>query len=233
MKRKIIQIDQDKCIGCGLCANACMQGAIQVIDGKATLVSEDYCDGLGMCLPQCPVDAIQLVEKEAAAFNPVRSNIKLKAAAAPTGHACGCPSAQARVINQPAAEEPAARDNQPSRLRQWPIQLHLLNPAAPYFQNANLLLCADCVMAAYGDFQEKLLKNRTLAIACPKLDNTQGYVEKLAQIFSLHDIKTIVVARMEVPCCGGLTGILKQALQLSGKEIPVREVVITVDGQVK
>lgn len=231
MKRKVIEIDQDKCIGCGLCANACMQGAIQIIDGKATLVSESYCDGLGMCLPQCPVDAIQLTEKETEAFNTSRANIKLKAAA-PTGSACGCPSAQTRVFEQSAPAK-APLGSQPSNLRQWPIQLHLLNPAAPYFQDANLLLCADCVMAAYGDFQEKLLKNRTIAIACPKLDNTQGYVEKLTQILSHNDIKTIVVARMEVPCCGGISGILKQALQMSGKDIPVREVVISVDGNVK
>lgn len=231
MKRKVIQIDQEKCIGCGLCANACMQGAIQVIDGKARLVSESYCDGLGMCLPQCPVDAIQLVEKEAESFNTSRSNIKLKTAA-PSGPSCGCPSAQTRVIEQKDKGQ-VPLGSQPSHLRQWPVQLHLLNPAAPYFRDANLLLCADCVMAAYGDFQQKLLKNRTIAIACPKLDNIQGYVEKLAQILTLNDIKTIVVARMEVPCCGGITGILKQALQMSGKEIPVREVIISADGKVR
>ncbi|MEG6523176.1 ATP-binding protein [Desulfotomaculum sp. 1211_IL3151] len=235
MKRNVIQIDQEKCIGCGLCTNACMQGAIQLVDGKAKLVSESYCDGLGMCLPQCPVDAIRLVEKETAEFDSSRFNIKLKSNPNPNhagGSSCGCPSTQAKII-EGKDDEGQKSENQPSYLRQWPIQLHLLDPNAPYFQNANLLLSADCVMAAYGDFQNKLLKNRAIAICCPKLDNIQGYVEKLAQIFTVNHIKTIVVARMEVPCCGGVSAILKQALQLSGKEIPVREVVIGVDGQIK
>lgn len=231
MKRKVIQIDHDKCIGCGLCTSACMQGALQLVDGKATLVSESYCDGLGMCLPQCPMDAIQLVEKETASFDITRANIKLKAPAETTS-ACGCPSSHTRVIER-VEETPVANGSQPSRLRQWPIQLHLVNPAAPYFKDANLLLCADCVMAAYGDFQEKLVKNRAIAIACPKLDNTQGYVEKLAQIISHNDLKTIVVARMEVPCCGGISVLLKKALEMAGKEVPVREVVISVEGSVK
>lgn len=231
MQRKVIQIDQEKCIGCGLCANACLQGAIQLIDGKAQLVSESYCDGLGMCLPQCPMDAISLVEKDADEFIVERRNLKLKTNNV-SGSGCGCPSTQAKVINKVDAG-PAPSGSQPSRLRQWPVQLHLLNPAASYFQDANLLVCADCVMAAYGDFQEKLLKDRALAIACPKLDNTQGYVEKLAQIFSMNNIKTIVVARMEVPCCGGIVNILKQALAMSGKDIPVRELTISVDGQIK
>lgn len=228
MKRNVISIDQEKCIGCGLCANACMQGAIQIINGKAQLVSESYCDGLGMCLPQCPVDAIQLVEKDTEAFNTERFNIKLKNTAN-TG--CGCPSAHSKVIER--KESASSQGSQPSQLRQWPIQLHLVNPTAPYFKDANLLLCADCVTVAYGDFQEKLLKNRAIAVACPKLDNTQSYVEKLAQILSYNDIKTIVVARMEVPCCGGIVNLIRQALELSGKNIPLREVTITVDGQVK
>ena len=231
MQRKVIQIDQEKCIGCGLCTNACLQGAIQLIDGKAKLVSESYCDGLGMCLPQCPMDAISMVEKETEEFIVERRNLKLKNPSA-SGSGCGCPSTQSKVLSS-ADDSPAPAGSQPSRLRQWPVQLHLLNPAAPYFQDANLLLCADCVMPAYGDFQEKLLKDRALAIACPKLDNTQGYVEKLAQILSLNNIKTIVVARMEVPCCGGIVNILKQALALSGKDIPVRELTISVDGKVK
>lgn len=231
MQRKVIQIDQEKCIGCGLCANACLQGAIQLIDGKAKLVSESYCDGLGMCLPQCPMDAISMVEKDADEFIVERRNLKLKTNN-PSGSGCGCPSTQAKVIDQVDAG-PAPSGSQPSRLRQWPVQLHLLNPAAPYFQDANLLICADCVMTAYGDFQEKLLKDRALAIACPKLDNTEGYVDKLAQIFSLNNIRTIVVARMEVPCCGGIVNILKQALAKSGKDIPVRELTISVDGKIK
>ncbi|WP_031513070.1 ATP-binding protein [Desulfofalx alkaliphila] len=246
MKRKIIEIDRDKCIGCGLCTNACMQGAIQLVDGKAKLVSESYCDGLGMCLPQCPVGAIQLVEKDAEAFNSDRANIKLKSEnqssvsacgcsskqAESQSLACGCPSTLSKIIER-KDKGPVAHGSQPSRLRQWPVQLHLVNPAAPYFKNANLLLSADCVMAAYGDFQEKLLKDRAIAIACPKLDNIEGYVEKLTQILVNNDIKTIVVARMEVPCCGGISTLIKQALQNSGKEIPLREVVISIDGNVK
>lgn len=250
MKRKVIQIDQETCIGCGLCTNACMQGAIQLVDGKAKLVSESYCDGLGMCLPQCPVDAIKLVEKETDAFDKERFNIKLKGQGAPSGGCpstktmvldkkdnseslpCGCPSTLSKVIDK-QDDDQASKGSQPSRLRQWPIQLHLVNPAAPYFKNANLLLSADCVMAAYGDFQEKLLKNRAIAIACPKLDNSQGYVEKLSQILMQNDIKTIVVARMEVPCCGGISSLIKQALQLSGKDIPLREVVVGMDGSIK
>lgn len=230
MKRKVIQIDQDRCVGCGLCTKACMQGAIQLVDGKAKLVSESYCDGLGMCLPQCPMDAIKLVEKETESFNTERANIKLKSD--PGEKSCGCPSSRSMVIEKDARGQ-VPHSSQSSYLRHWPIQLHLVNPTASYFQNANLLICADCVMAAYGDFQEKLLKNRTIAVACPKLDNTAGYVEKLGEILTANNIKTIVVARMEVPCCGGISRIVNEALEASGKHIPLREVVITMDGKVK
>ncbi len=200
--RQIIKIDQEKCIGCSLCVNACMQDALQMVDGKATLVNDSYCDGLGMCLPQCPVDAISITETKKE-YKEASSNVKLK------------------------------NDAEPSALRQWPVQLHLVRPNADFFKDSNILIAADCVPFALNNFHGTLLNKKSLVIACPKLDEKSSYVEKLAQIFTVNDIKTITIAIMEVPCCGGLDRLVKQALELSGQDIPLRTVVVNLDGSIR
>lgn len=229
MKRNVIEIDREKCIGCGLCTKACHQGAIQLIDGKATLVSDSYCDGLGMCLPACPVDAIQLVEKETAQFDENRKDFALK-------QGSGCASSQAKSFGTPLTNfkkpVPAASVGEvPSQLRQWPVQLSLVGVNAPYLQNANLLIAADCTAFAYGNFHEKFMKNRVVLVGCPKLDSVSTYVEKLTEMFRLNDIQSVTVARMSVPCCGGITRAVQQAIKQSGKLIPYAEATISPEGE--
>ncbi len=236
MKRQVIEIHEDKCIGCGLCATACMQGAIEIIDGKAKLVSDSYCDGLGMCLPECPVDAIHLVEKEAEAFETTRKNIKAKKVR--TGGGC---AGSAMKTLQPAATvgfgmektKAAAPNEMPSRLGQWPVQLMLVNPAAPYFENAHLLIAADCTAYSYGNFHEEFIKNRVTLIGCPKLDDNGANEEKIRQILASNDIASITVVRMEVPCCGGIISAVKNAMLSSGTIVPYEEVTLGVDGKRK
>ncbi len=200
--RQIIKIDQEKCVGCGLCVNACMQDALQMIDGKATLVNDSYCDGLGMCLPQCPVDAISVTQTKKE-YNESSSNTKLK------------------------------NEFERSALKQWPVQLHLVRPTADFFKDSNILIAADCVPFALNNFHGTLLENKSLVIACPKLDEKSGYIEKLAQIFRENSIKTITVAIMEVPCCSGLDRLVKNALEISAKDIPIRTVVVNLDGTIQ
>ena len=198
MIRKIIRIDEEKCNGCGACAAACHEGAIEMIDGKAKLTREDYCDGLGDCLPTCPTDAISFEEREAPAYNEVA------------------------VL---------AAKKQKEALVQWPVQIKLAPLRAPYFQNANLLIAADCTAYAYGNFHNKFMKNHITLIGCPKLDEG-NYAQKLTQIIAGNDIKSVTIARMEVPCCGGLEHAVKQALQASGKFIPWQVVTISTDGRI-
>ena len=198
MIRKIIRIDEEKCNGCGACAAACHEGAIEMIDGKAKLTREDYCDGLGDCLPTCPTDAISFEEREAPAYN------------------------EAAVL---------AAKKQKEALVQWPVQIKLAPLRAPYFQNANLLIAADCTAYAYGNFHNKFMKNHITLIGCPKLDEG-NYAQKLTQIIAGNDIKSVTIARMEVPCCGGLEHAVKQALQASGKFIPWQVVTISTDGRI-
>lgn len=221
-KRQIIEIDQDKCVGCGLCITGCHQGAIKLIDGKATLMSESYCDGLGMCLPKCPTGAIKLVEKEAESFDQTRKDFALKGG--------GCPGSAQKSFKPLDTKKETSTREVSSRLNQWPVQLRLINPDAPFLDGANLLISADCCAYAYGNFHEDFMKNKITIIACPKLDETESYIEKLADIFTHKDINSITVTRMSVPCCGGLPRLVKEALERSGKVIPYAEITLKEDG---
>lgn len=235
MKRKIVRIDEEKCNGCGLCVNACHEGALKLIDGKAKLVSESYCDGLGACLPSCPADAIIIEEREADEFDEVavQQHMEKKTAAPPENLACGCPGTHARTIEKRTAAvsspQPAAVAE--SQLCQWPCQIKLVPVNAPYFDNANLLIAADCTAYAYANIHQDFMRNRITLIGCPKLDEID-YSEKLTAILESHPIKSLTVLRMEVPCCGGIVQAVKQALLTSGQMIPWRVVVIGTDGSI-
>ncbi len=237
MLRNIIKIDEEKCNGCGLCAKACHEGAIGMIGGKARLLRDDYCDGLGNCLPVCPTGAISFEQREAAAYDEaaVEAAAKAKQAAAAPAHqpACGCPGTTAKSIRretEPGTEAPAAASVQ-SELRQWPVQIKLAPVNAPYFKGAHLLIAADCTAYAYGNFHKDFIRKHVTLIGCPKLDEGD-YAEKLTEILSRNDIKSVKVVRMEVPCCGGIEYAVKQALQRSGKLIPWQVVTISTDGQI-
>ncbi len=229
MLRKIIHIDEEKCTGCGACAEACHEGAIGMVDGKARLLREDYCDGLGDCLPACPADAIHFEEREAPAYD-ARAVEESKKAGRTEGQ--GCPGHQARSLmhKEPAAEAPAAPAKPLSRLGNWPCQIKLLPVDATYFDGAKLLIAADCTAYAYAGTHEEFMKGRITLIGCPKLDSVD-YSEKLTEIFRLSDIRSVTVLRMEVPCCGGLEFAVKKALQDSGKMIPWRVVTVSCDGE--
>ena len=228
MIRRIIQIDREKCNGCGLCAAACHEGAIAMVDGKAQLLRDDYCDGLGDCLPACPIGAISFVEREAAAYDEaaVRAHQAGKAQAAPY---TGCPGSQMHRFDRPAPADPAARAD--SQLAQWPCQIKLMPLRAPYYQGAELLIAADCTAFAYAALHRDFMQGRVTVIGCPKLDGVD-YAEKLAAILRDNDIRSVTVVRMEVPCCGGLSRAAEQAVQESGKEIPLRVATISIDGRI-
>ena len=235
MKRRIIEIDQDKCNGCGACADACHEGAIAMVDGKARLMRDDYCDGLGDCLPACPTGAITFVEREAAAYDEkaVMENKQRKMREQGMTLPCGCPGSQSRHISReepPAAEAPSPAPA--SRLSQWPVQIKLVPVNAPYFDGARLLIAADCTAYAYAAFHERFIRGHITLVGCPKLDSID-YSEKLTEIIRENDIKSVTVVRMEVPCCGGLEMAAKKALQQSGKFIPWQVVTVTVDGRLK
>ncbi|NLT98068.1 MAG: 4Fe-4S binding protein [Christensenellaceae bacterium] len=232
MKRDIIRIDEEKCNGCGLCVEACHEGALQIIDGKARLISESYCDGLGACLPECPTGAISIEQREAAEFDEaaVEKHLAAKKAAA-IGHGGGCPSARAMSFAQRPAQMaqaetvPAAA----SELRQWPCQIKLVPVNAPFFDGAKLLVAADCTAYAYANMHSRFMKGKVTLIGCPKLDMVD-YTEKLTEILKHNDIRSVDVVRMSVPCCGGLEYAVRQALIQSGKMIPWQVTVITPDG---
>jgi ferredoxin len=230
MKRKIIHIDEDKCNGCGLCVDACHEGALKLVDGKAKLVSESYCDGLGNCLPQCPAGAITIEEREAAAFD--EAAVKRKAADIKPA-ACSCPSARLQSFAQRTAQpETAPAAQNVSELIQWPCQLKLVPATAPFFDNARLLVAADCTAFAYADTHRRFMRGRVTLIGCPKLDMVD-YAEKLTDIFRLHDIKGVEVLRMSVPCCGGIENAVKQAMIASGRMIPWHVTVISPGGEIE
>ena len=228
MIRRVIEIDEAKCNGCGACAAACHEGAIGMVNGKAKLLRDDYCDGLGDCLPTCPTGAITFVEREAAAYDEaaVKAN---KAAKAAEPLPCGCPGTQSRQIRR--EETAAPRGPQPSRLTQWPVQIKLAPVNAPYFDGAKLLVAADCTAYAYGNFHEDFIHGKVTLVGCPKLDSVD-YAEKLTEILARNDIRSVTVVRMEVPCCGGIEQAVKTALQKSGKFIPWQVVTISTDGRI-
>ena len=233
MIRRIIQIDEEMCTGCGACAEACHEGAIAMVNGKARLMRDDYCDGLGDCLPACPTGAITFVEREAAAYDEgaVLAN-KQKQLGQEAPMACGCPGSHSRQIHRSAQSEPQGTAGpQPSRLSQWPVQIKLAPVKAPYFQGAKLLIAADCSAYAYGDFHERFIKGRVTLVGCPKLDGVD-YAEKLTAIVQANDIREVTIVRMEVPCCGGLEQSAKAAIQASGKFLPWQVVTISTDGRI-
>lgn len=275
MKRSIIHIHEELCNGCGVCIDACHEGAIELVDGKAKLISDIYCDGLGACLPNCPTGALEIIEREAGDFDEVAVEKRVaeltrrgtadealahyvaggqKAGAAPQhqpvhthqghhhhGHGMGgCPGSMAsRIERKPVAQEAkpvqaeqvSQQGKMPSELQQWPIQISLVNPAAPFFQDANLLVAADCTAFAYGDFHRDFIRNHITVIGCPKLDDNAYYAEKLTEILSKNRIKSITVVRMAVPCCGGIVQSVKHAMLKSETIVPYREVTVGLDGQ--
>ena len=243
MKRNIVEINEAKCTGCGLCIAACHEGALQLINGKAKLVTDSYCDGLGACLPACPADAIRIIEREADAFDEAQvAAAQAKAAPAPAPLACGCPGTMARSITRQARPAAAAASEggvsasvsagaPQSNITTWPVQIKLVPVNAPYFANASLLIAADCTAFAAADFNARFMKGRVTLIGCPKLDDGD-YSEKLTAILQANEIRRLTVVRMEVPCCGGLVQAVRQALQNSGKMIPWQVVTIGVDGSI-
>lgn len=232
MNRKIIKIDESLCNGCGACAEACHEGAIGIVNGKAKLLRDDYCDGLGDCLPVCPTDAISFEEREAAPYDEAAVQLKKARKAEDITLPCGCPGSNVKAIETPKAQ-PIQDYISPvqSQLRQWPVQIKLVPVNAPYFENANLLIAADCTAYAYGDFHNKFIKNRITLIGCPKLDSG-SYAEKLTEILKANHIKSITIVRMEVPCCGGIENAAKAALQDCGKMIPWQVFTISSDGKI-
>jgi Fe-S-cluster-containing hydrogenase component 2 len=234
MIRKIVQIDEDKCNGCTLCVPACAEGAIKIVNGKARLAADNLCDGLGACLGDCPQDAIRIIERDADEFDEAAVEKHLHAVAAAPAEKLGCPGSRSVTLEPVAGnKESADAGQQSSQLGQWPVQLHLVPTNAPYFQGADLLITADCVPFAYAGYHRDFLAGKAVVVGCPKLDDNNYYTEKLTELFRVSTIKSITVLRMEVPCCGGIIMAARQALAASGKDIPFREVTITIRGEIK
>ena len=242
MIRKIIKIDKEKCSGCGLCVSACHEGAIGMVDGKAELLRDDYCDGLGTCLPACPAEAITFEEREALEYNEsevkknmnIDINMEMAMENKKTDNLpCGCPGTNAKSIHREESHGQIPIQSAPvgSQLNQWPVQIKLAPLNAPYFNNANLLVSADCCAYAYGNFHNDYMRNKITLIGCPKLDEGD-YSEKLTAIIKNNNIKSVTVVRMEVPCCGGIENAVKTALKNSGKMLPWQIVVIGTDGSI-
>ena len=225
MIRRIITIDEHKCNGCGLCAQACHEGAIGMVNGKAKLLREDYCDGLGDCLPACPVNAISFVEREAPAYDEAAVRAAQNAKKAP----CACPGTACRSMEARADD---GMGNVPGRLTNFPVQIQLAPVNAPWFDGADVLVAADCTAYAYGNFHQDFIRGRVTLIGCTKLDSVQ-YAEKLAQIFRANDVRSVTVARMTVPCCGGMAHAVQTAVAMCGKNIPVNIVTIGPDGKIR
>lgn len=236
MKRKIVEIHEEKCNGCGICIKACHEGAIELVNGKAKLISDIYCDGLGDCLPECPTGAIEIIEREAKDYS--EEAVKEKAVKNDNHMVCGCPGSAAKTIirKKPVSIQKKAalanNDENESQLRQWPVQLDLINTRAPYLKEADLLVAADCSAYAYGKFHEDFIKDHITVIGCPKLDDVNYYKDKLTEILLNNNIKSITVVRMEVPCCGGIVSAVKSAMLSSNTIVPYREVTISTSGEI-
>jgi len=232
--RNIVKIDEEKCNGCGICVNACAEGAIKIIDGKARLVSEIYCDGLGACLGHCPQDAITIEKRDAENFDEESTEAYLakeKKSQVQTDFVC--PGMAAKQLRKKAVPDDTAQvGSVPSLLSQWPVQLKLVSPHAPYFADSDLLLVADCVPFAMGDFHNRFLKDHSIAVGCPKLDDVQFYIEKLATILQANKLNSLTVIHMEVPCCSGLILIARQAVAKSNIEMTFEDVTIDLQGNV-
>jgi ferredoxin len=238
--RKIIEIDEERCNGCGECVPGCAEGAIQIIDGKAKLVADKFCDGLGACLGDCPMDALQVIEREADEFDETAVEEHLKSMEKPeeAGEqtmACGCPSTQIRSFESdkacPSASPSVGAGRGESALTHWPIQIRLIPPTAPFLKGADLLVLADCVGGAYAGLHKDLMVGRVVMMGCPKLDDAEAYIEKFTEVFDTAKPRSITIAMMEVPCCSGLSHIVKEALKASREDIPVEEVVFSIRGE--
>jgi len=236
--RKIIEINEELCDGCGNCVTSCAEGALRIINGKAKVISEVFCDGLGACLGECPQDALKIIEREAEAFDEkaVEEHMKKEATSimqAPS-HG-GCPGSRMQMFNTSSCDsmKPATGAAGPSALRHWPVQITLVSPTAPFLKEAHLLVAADCTAFAYPDFHAGLLKGKVLMVGCPKLDDTQAYQNKFVEIFKNAGVKQVTVAEMEVPCCSKLPMIVKKAIEITGANIPMEEVVIGIHGDIK
>lgn len=260
--RKIVKIDESKCDGCGQCIPNCAEGALQIIDGKAKLIGDVLCDGLGACLGHCPQDAIKIIEREADEFDEEEVEKRMvndngneatgakKPAHGQHGHGYdhahghhghhghgggGCPGSRMMQFSKPSDESESVESNNKvtSKLRQWPVQLSLVSPQAPYFKSADLLITADCVPFAYANYHNDFLKGKAVVVGCPKLDDLDPYIEKLTELIKINDLESITVLRMEVPCCGGMAHAAKTARDNSGVEIPIKVVTIGIDGEQK
>lgn len=235
--RKIIEIDEERCDGCGNCVPSCAEGAIEIVDGKAKVIADKYCDGLGACLGECPRDALHIVEREADEFDEDAVEELLKQQAEekvkPRINGGGCPSAALKSfpMADPAMGGKTVEPGGPSALAHWPVQIRLVPAGAPFLRDADLLIAADCVPVAYPSFHKDFLKGKAVMIGCPKFDDAQGYIEKLAEVFARSGIKSITSVIMEVPCCSGLPVIIKKALEKSGMDIPHKQVVISARGE--
>ncbi|MFC1864156.1 ATP-binding protein [Thermodesulfobacteriota bacterium] len=241
VKRKIIEINEELCDGCGLCVPSCAEGAIEIIDGKAKIVEDMYCDGLGACLGECPNEALKIIEREADEFDEeaVEEYLDLKKTddlPKKETLACGCPSTQiqefAPVQSCNEANRPVIQKGGASELTHWPVQIRLVPPQAPFLKNADLLVAADCTPIAYPNFHEDFLKGKTVLLGCPKFDDVDEYIQKFADIFNNADIKSVTVVIMEVPCCSGLPVIVNKGMEIAGKNVPVEKVVISPKGEV-
>jgi Pyruvate/2-oxoacid:ferredoxin oxidoreductase delta subunit len=239
VNRKIIEIDDELCNGCGECVPSCAEGALQIVDGKALLVADLYCDGLGACLGECPTGALTIVEREADEFDEEAVEEYLHSIAPEEKQAeetlpCGCPSTQLKSFIEPApsqgAEKPGVQPSAPSELAHWPVQIKLVPPTAPFLKGADLLVAADCTPVAYPNFHRDFLKGKAVMVGCPKFDDAQEYIQKFADIFGTADIKSVTVVVMEVPCCQGLPVIVEKGMEMSGKKIPIEKAIISARG---
>ena len=231
--RNIVKIDEQKCNGCGECVNACAEGAIEIIDGKAKLVNEIYCDGLGACIGHCPQDAITVEQRESGEFDEQATKVHLKEHKTSQRQSdFVCPGMMAKNLRDKAEQTESGSVSVPSQLSHWPVQLKLVSPQAPYFANADLLLVADCVPFAMGDFHNRFLKDHSIVVGCPKLDDSQFYIEKLAQILKTNNLNSLTVIHMEVPCCSGLTHIAKEAIANSGAKLSFEDITVDLQGNI-